>query len=323
MTSTTSQRTIAVLRDLFSSYGLPEEVVSDNGPQFVSHDFTNFMKMNGIKHTLSPPYHPASNGAAERSVQILKQALRKQVASHHEGQPKLTIEHRLANFLFRNRNTPHTVTGVPPAELFLKRQPHIRFSNLLPSVEKQVNAQQAKQKLHHDRSRVKMRDFAASDSVSVRNMQGTYAKWLPGTVIRRLGPLTYLVKVGHRLRFVHIDHLLQAHSVADPVLDAECVEPTLDESTVSQDAAREQTSVFPEKSSQLCLSPEKSSQLRVLPEKSSQSCVSPEKSSQSCVSPEKSSQSCVSPEKPSTHTSVQRERRYPDRIRKAPKRLDV
>ena len=108
---------------------------------------------------------------------------------------------------------------------------------------------------------------------------------------------------GHRLLFVHIDHLLQAHSVADPVLDAECVEPTLDESTVSQDAAREQTSVFPEKSSQLCLLPEKSSK--------------------SCVSPEKSSQSCVSPEKPSTHTSVQRERRYPDRIRKAPKRLDV
>ena len=196
-------------------------------------------------------------------MQILKQAPRKQVASHHEGQHKLTIEHRLANSLFRKRNTPHTVTGVPPTELFLGRQPHIRFSNLLPSVEKQVNAQQVKQKLHHDRSRVKMRDFAASDSVSVRNMQGTYAKWLPGTVIRRLGPLTYLVKVGHRLRFVHIDHLLQAHSVADPVLDAEGVEPTLDESTVSQDAAREQTSVFPEKLSQLCLSPEKSSQLSV------------------------------------------------------------
>ena len=91
-----------------SSYGLPEEGVSDNGPQFVSHDFTNFMKMNGIKHTLTPPYHPASNRAAERSVQMLKQALRKQVASHHEGQPKLTIEHRLANFLFR-REIHHTL----------------------------------------------------------------------------------------------------------------------------------------------------------------------------------------------------------------------
>ena len=97
-----------------------------------------------------------------------------------------------------------------------------------------MKAQQAKQKLHHDRSRVKMRDFAASDSVSVRNMQCTFAKWIPGTVIRRLGPLTYLVRVGHRLRFVIIDHLLQAHSVDN----AECVEPTFDEpTTVSQRAA--------------------------------------------------------------------------------------
>ena len=83
MTSTTSQRIIAVLRDMFSSYGLPEEVVSDNGPPFVSHDFSNFMKMNGIKHTLTPPYHPASNGATESSVQTLKQALRKQVVLHN------------------------------------------------------------------------------------------------------------------------------------------------------------------------------------------------------------------------------------------------
>ena len=119
--------------------------------------------------------------------------------------------------------------------------------------------------------------------------------------------------VGHRLRFVHIDHLLQAHSVAHPVRDTEGVQPTHDESTVAQDAARGQKSVSPEKSSQSCVSPEKSSQ----------SCVSPEKSSQSRVSSEKSSQSRVSSEKSSTHTSVHRERRYPDRIRKAPKRLDV
>ena len=114
-----------------------------------------------------------------------------------------------------------------------------------------MNAQQAKQKLHHDRSRVKMRDFAASDSVSVRNMQGTYAKWIPGTVIRRLGPLTYLVRVGHRLRFVHIDHMLQAHSVDN----TGGVEPTLDEpATVSQGAAREQKSVSPQhRLSRACL----------------------------------------------------------------------
>ena len=121
-----------------------------------------------------------------------------------------------------------------------------------------MNPQQAKQKLHYDRSRVKMRGFAASDSVSVRNTQGTYAKWPPRvqSVIRRSGPLTYLVKMGHRRGFVHIDHLLQAHSIADPVLDAEGIEPTLDVSTVSQDAAREQTSVSREIVTVACVSRE-------------------------------------------------------------------
>ena len=84
------------------------------------------------------------------------------------------------------------------------------------------------------------------------------------------------MRVAHRLRFVRIDHLLQAHSVADPVLDTEGVEPTLDEpTTVSQGAAREQTS----------LSPEKLSQLHLYPDISPQSCMSPEKSSQLDVPP--------------------------------------
>ena len=52
------------LRLIFANHGLPEELVSDNGPQLASSEFALFMKQNGIKHTLVPPYHPASNGAA-------------------------------------------------------------------------------------------------------------------------------------------------------------------------------------------------------------------------------------------------------------------
>ena len=76
MTSTTSQRTADELRLIFASHGLPEEVVSDNGPQFISTEFEEFMSRNCIKHTLVPPYHPQSNGAAERSVRRVKEALR-------------------------------------------------------------------------------------------------------------------------------------------------------------------------------------------------------------------------------------------------------
>lgn len=72
--TTTAARTFEMLRNLFASYGVPSELVSDNIPQFVSEDFDNFLRMNGVKHIRTPPYHPASNGAAERAVLTFKPA---------------------------------------------------------------------------------------------------------------------------------------------------------------------------------------------------------------------------------------------------------
>ena len=58
MKSTTSTATIQELRRLFASYGLPLQVVSNNGRQFASSEFKLFMKGNGIKHIRCAPYHP-------------------------------------------------------------------------------------------------------------------------------------------------------------------------------------------------------------------------------------------------------------------------
>ncbi|XP_056132888.1 uncharacterized protein K02A2.6-like, partial [Lampris incognitus] len=66
MDSTTASKTITVLRGLFSRHGLPHILVSDNGPQFCSEEFATFLKANGVKHIRSAPYHPATNGLAER-----------------------------------------------------------------------------------------------------------------------------------------------------------------------------------------------------------------------------------------------------------------
>ncbi len=77
MKSTTVSKTIEHLRQMFAMYGLPEQVVSDNGPQFTSEEFAEFLKQNGVKHITSAPYHPSTNGLAERFVQSLKQALRR------------------------------------------------------------------------------------------------------------------------------------------------------------------------------------------------------------------------------------------------------
>ena len=74
--TTMALRTIEELRRLFAAYGLPEQVVSDNGPQFSAEEFATSMKMNGIKYIRRAPYHPASNGVAERMVQTFKRAMK-------------------------------------------------------------------------------------------------------------------------------------------------------------------------------------------------------------------------------------------------------
>jgi len=53
MTQTTATKTVEILCQLLSSYGLPEQVVFDNGSQFVSDDFHQFMQGNGIQHIRS------------------------------------------------------------------------------------------------------------------------------------------------------------------------------------------------------------------------------------------------------------------------------
>ena len=68
------------------------ELISDNGPQFTATEFEDFLERNGVKHTWTPPYHPSSNGAAERNVQIVKNNLKKHlIAEQKHAEPKLTI----------------------------------------------------------------------------------------------------------------------------------------------------------------------------------------------------------------------------------------
>ena len=52
-------------------------IVSDYGPCFVSEEVESFIQVHGVKHVTSAPYHPVSNGLAERALQILKKGLQK------------------------------------------------------------------------------------------------------------------------------------------------------------------------------------------------------------------------------------------------------
>ena len=214
MESTTAAVTIVAIRNLFARYGLPEELVSDNGPQFISHEFKNFLKENCVKQTLCPPYHPASNGLAEKHVQTFKHMFKKHVGTD--------VSHKVADILFHYRNIPHTTTGKTPAELFLKRSPKTRLSLIKPCLQRKVEETQSKSKFHKDGDNPRMRFFDLYQAVRVRNVRGGKEKWIPGTVVARKGPLTYLVRTpGNNRRFVHADHLIMDDTVIQARRDPE------------------------------------------------------------------------------------------------------
>ena len=198
VSSATAAATIAELRSIFATHGLPEILVTDNGTCFTSAEFQDFTQGNGIRHNKTSPYHPASNGLAERSVQTLKEYLKKNDTDD--------LNTNISRFLFRNRITPHSTTGVSPAELLLGRIPRSRLDLIKPSLDMKVYNKQIKQKGYHDQH-IKERSFAVGDLVFVSELP-CKRKWFQGKIIERKGPLTYIVELSDgRIIRRHVDHI--------------------------------------------------------------------------------------------------------------------
>ena len=157
--STFSQQVVRVLRNLFSTHGLPDVIVSDNGTAFTSVEFETYMKRNGIRHVRCAPYHPSSNGLAEKAVQTFKEAMKK---------TKGDIDVRIARFLFQCRITPHATTGQSPAFLLLRRQPRSALDLMVHDVGSRVQQSQECQKVNNDQG-VKVRLFSVGDAVFMKN----------------------------------------------------------------------------------------------------------------------------------------------------------
>lgn len=127
MTATTAGNTVAKLKEIFSRFGVPRKLVSDNGPPFTSDEFLNFLVKNGVKHVTSAPYHPASNGEAENAVRTVKRALKK------ANLEKISLHAFLQNFLIDYRNSTHSTTGESPAMLMFGRPIRSRLHLVLNS----------------------------------------------------------------------------------------------------------------------------------------------------------------------------------------------
>ena len=100
-------KTIALLQEMFSEHWIPETVRSNNGPQFASHQFTEFAKEWNFDHTTSSPRNPRSNGQAEATVKVTKGLL---THAKYSGQDPYLA-------LLAYRSTPIDANLHPPAEM--------------------------------------------------------------------------------------------------------------------------------------------------------------------------------------------------------------
>lgn len=103
----TTNNVVGYLKSQIARYGIPDEIVTDNGPQFASSEFRAFIKELGIIHTTSSPYFAQSNGQAERAIQTVKHLMKK------SKDPYMA--------LLDYRNTPLDI-GLSPAQLLFGRR---------------------------------------------------------------------------------------------------------------------------------------------------------------------------------------------------------
>eukprot|EP00731_Ephydatia_muelleri_P006940 Em0003g1188a len=203
MKSISSSATIEKLRSIFAIHGLPHKLVTDNGPAFISSEFKTFMDYNGIVHIRSAPYHPSTNGLAERAVQTLKDGLH----CIKDG----TIETRLARFLSKYRLTPHSTTGLSPSEMLLGRRPRSRLDLMNPDLAQKVLSNQLQQKRTHDNSK-QARSFKVGEEVYVRSFNNIN-HWIPGSILATTGPLSYKISLANGVVIKrHVDHVKARYS---------------------------------------------------------------------------------------------------------------
>ena len=177
MRNTTAAETVATLRSLFARMGLPEQVELVTGA----------------------PYHPSTNGLAERMVQSFKNAVK-------ANRSDRSIQHKRDRFLFAYRTAPHATTGQSPAQLLFGRNLKSRLDLLKPNIKRVVDGKLLKNE------KETLVSFQNGEKVMVQHYHRG-PKWLKGEVLERIGPVLYKVLVDGATWRRHVDQLRGSEGV--------------------------------------------------------------------------------------------------------------
>ena len=204
--------TVHKLREIFAMLGNPEQIVSDNGTPFTSREFGQFCNQHGIRHIWSAPYHFATNGEAERFVQVFKRAIRANFdptsySTFSTSASKFDTESEVYRFLQKYCTVPHYTTGRTPSELLFGPTIRTTLNLIRPQVQRQVTGSQLCSIRNYDST---VRDWFVNEDQDVFVWQYlSFRKWAGGQILRRSGPLSYDVQVKDQVYFRHASQLLQ------------------------------------------------------------------------------------------------------------------
>ena len=237
---TSSKQVIIALKSMFARHGIPDVIMSDNGPQFASEEFANFAKTWEFKHITSSPGFPQSNGQSERTIQSVKNLLKKARECH--GDPYIA--------LLEYRNAPLDGVKLSPAQLLMGRRlktklptsAHLLKPELHKDVHKQLKKRQEKQKYYYDRGAKDLPGLDHGETVRVR--VGT--TWQPAVVQSDYNlPRSYVIRTPEGGVFRrNRRHLLKCKEDA---CESECMDS---ETSAAEDSHTEDTNTVPVVTSQ-------------------------------------------------------------------------
>ncbi|XP_062604074.1 uncharacterized protein K02A2.6-like [Saccostrea cucullata] len=191
----TSDNTILHLKGIFSRIGIPDKLISDNGPQFASANFREFAKDYGFVHKTTSPHFPQANGQIERTVQTVKQLLRKSTDPYKA--------------ILAYRNTAIDMLGKSPAQLFFNRRlktdlpvasPLLEPNSVgMQEVQERLKTRKYQQKLYYDAHAGKeLRDLYPGETTVMRHDN----KWTPAVVVQQhSSPRSYILQAQSGKRY--------------------------------------------------------------------------------------------------------------------------
>ena len=187
-----SKTVINHIKPQFARYGIPETIVSDNGPEFSSHEFAEFAKQYGFKHITSSPRYPQSNGLAERAVQTAENILKKAKVEGKDFQLGLLAY----------RNTPIEEIGLSPAQMLMGRRTRTQLPTTPALLEPQYPTGNIKDGLSRRRAEIQQQYYNRNAKVlkplntgdTVRVRKPGQKTWTPAVVTRVTNaPRSYVV----------------------------------------------------------------------------------------------------------------------------------